>query len=57
MTSNSKGCLELGLLKHLDKSTVILYRSDKTKDRDFELPKVARCLKVNILRKFMGEKG
>lgn len=46
--SNSKGWLELGLIKHLNKSTVILYRSDKTKERDLELLKAARCLKVNI---------
>ena len=57
MMSNSKGWLELGLIKHLNKSTVILYRSDKTKERDFELLKAAHCLKVNIWRKLLGGKG
>lgn len=35
--SNSKGQLELGLIRHLRKRTVSSERGDKTREKDFEL--------------------
>ena len=43
-------------IKHLNKKTVILYGSDVTKERDFELLEIARCLKVNLQGKLIGGK-
>ena len=43
-------------IKHLNKNTVILYGSDVTKERDFELLETAHCLKVNIQGKLIGGK-
>ena len=43
-------------IKCLNKKTVILYRSDVTKESDFELLGTAHCLKVNIEGKLKGEK-
>lgn len=56
MIRNSKGWFELGLTQHYIKSIVTFQRSDKTKERGFELAGAVNCAKVNIQGKLIKDK-
>jgi len=49
--SNSKWWLELGLIWHLIEESYIFSRSDKAKEKNFELSGTANCGKANIMWK------
>lgn len=55
MISNSKEWLELGLIQCLNRRTLHLQRSDRTKG--FEFLGVAHFRKVNTWREVMEDKG
>lgn len=55
--SNQRGRLKAGLIKDLTKEQYILWRSDKTKERDCALLEVANCGRVNIWGKLMEGKS
>lgn len=54
--SNSKGWLKLGHIWHLNKRIISVLRSDKIKERDFELLGVADCVMVNIRGELVKDK-
>ena len=54
---SSKGCLQLGLMQHLDQRTVHSERSDKTKEKGLERLGAVNCGGKGNLWGIKVEKG